>query len=115
MDQEARTGEAALSTAPSDRRFFFLGNSLCVDFVNTQAVEAGQLIDRLRHFDALVVWFEQAQVLDALHARRLSTEWGGSAEAASTLAQALDFRAHLRQMLERLSAGKSVPQATIMA
>jgi predicted RNA-binding Zn ribbon-like protein len=115
MGPEARTGESVPSTAPSERHFLFIGNALWVDFVNTQVVEAGRLVDRLCQFDDLVAWLVQAQVIDALQAQNISTGWGGRAEAASTLAQALAFRAQLRRMLERIIASTSVPQAAITA
>lgn len=40
--------------------------------------------------------------------------WGGRREAEKTLARALEFRAALRHMAERLVDGKAVPTATIV-
>ncbi len=101
--------------ASDARPFLFVGERPCVDFVNTTFVDGGAAFDLLPGFDALVDWCEQAQVLSTPEARDVRRRWSGSTEAASAHARALAFRAVLRGMLERLAAGRSVPQATLDA
>jgi predicted RNA-binding Zn ribbon-like protein len=64
-------------------------------------------------FDDFIVWLVEATVLDARRAEELVKTWSGQAEAEKALARALEFRAMLRQMAERLVKGRSVPTATI--
>ena len=101
--------------AADARPFLFVGERPCIDFVNTSFVDGGTAVDLLSGFDALVDWCEQAQVVSTAEARDVRRRWNGSAEAASTHARALTFRDVLRGMLERLAAGRSVPQATLDA
>ena len=103
------------SRAAGARPFLFVGERPCVDFVNTSIVDGGTAIDLLPGFDALVDWCEQAAVVSPAEARDVRRRWSGSAEAASAHARALAFRAALRGMLERLAAGRSVPQTALDA
>ena len=49
------------SKDPPENRFLFVGNYLCLDFINTEMVEAGQPVDRLKSFDSLVAWLAQSR------------------------------------------------------
>ena len=51
--------------------FLFVGGRLCVDFVNTELVDAGARVDLLRGFDDLVDWCVRAEVLAAAEAKTL--------------------------------------------
>jgi predicted RNA-binding Zn ribbon-like protein len=94
-------------------RFYFVGERLCVDFVNTEIVEGGDRVDLLRSYDDLMEWYAAAQVLSASEARTLAGR-SGKADALRTLQQALRFRATLREMLEQLAGGRTnLPQETL--
>jgi predicted RNA-binding Zn ribbon-like protein len=95
------------------RHFYFVGNYLCLDFINTEAVAEGRPVNLLTDFDDFMSWLVEANVLDAPQAKEIVTSWGGRREAEKTVARALEFRAALRHMVERLVTGKSVPVATI--
>jgi predicted RNA-binding Zn ribbon-like protein len=105
---------AAMSETVSGKEFYFIGNYLCLDFVNTQVVRGGQQIDLLDSFEALVSWLTQAQVLDGSKAEELMKTWGEKPESAGVLKRALDFRADLREMTEQLDSGKAVSQSVIV-
>lgn len=62
------TGEAA------EQRdgFFFLGNNLALDFVNTRPVVEGETIELLPDFPALLRWLTAAGVLQQAEAMRLA-------------------------------------------
>jgi predicted RNA-binding Zn ribbon-like protein len=98
-----------------ENRFLFVGNYLCLDFINTEMVVAGQPVDRLSRFDNLVAWLVQAQTLDAKQAEEILGNWKSRPEAESTLKEAIKLRASLREMAERLVKGKTVPQSTMAA
>lgn len=68
-------------------KFYFIGNDLWLDFINTQVVAEGRPVDRLTSFADLIAWLEEAKVLDGRQAtcsnRRSSTCWPGSAVRSS--------------------------------
>jgi predicted RNA-binding Zn ribbon-like protein len=95
------------------KRFFFVGNCLCLDYINTQIVEGGRMVDLVGGFDDLVSWSFQAQVIGSSGAAEIIRNWTTKSDAESTLQLARDFRANLRQMCERIVRGRPVPQSTI--
>lgn len=101
-------------TAP-DRPFLFLGERLCLDFVNTEPLEGGERQERLGGFDDLLDWCMQAGLVSAAESRELARRWAGRADARQAHAAALDLRARLRALLERLTAGRAAPPAAIEA
>ncbi len=105
----------ASSKDPLENRFLFVGNYLCLDFINTEMVVAGQPVDRLSSFDSLVAWLVQSQTLDGPQAEEILGNWKNSREAEATLQDAAKLRASLREMAERLVKGKTVPQSTVAA
>jgi predicted RNA-binding Zn ribbon-like protein len=90
--------------------FHFIADELCLDFINTEAVDQDERVDLLGSFDDLLAWYVQAGVIDAARAKALTRGDGG----ARALKDARQFRAMLREMVERLTEGKTnVPQATL--
>ena len=88
--------------------FLFVGNLLCLDFLNTEPVREGVRVDLLVSFEDLARWLEAAGQLQPGAARTAAMRWGGSAEGRKTLREAKRLRAALRAMAERLAAGKPV-------
>jgi predicted RNA-binding Zn ribbon-like protein len=88
--------------------FYFIANLRCLDFVNTEPVQAGERVDLLGEFADLARWLREAEVLSADAARAAVTRWDGSAEGRGVFGEALKLRAALRAGAERLAAGKPV-------
>jgi predicted RNA-binding Zn ribbon-like protein len=103
-----------MSEKLSDKNFYFIGNYLCLDLINTQVMKGGRPVDLLGDFNDLISWLAQAHVLDASKADEIIGEWAGSSEAERVFGLALDFRADLRQMVERIIKGKGVSQSVIV-
>ena len=99
--------------APLKNGFLFVGNYLCLDFVNTEMMEAGQPVDRLNSFESLMAWLVQAHTLDQPQADDILGNWKGTREAESTFQNAVGLRSSLREMAERLVKGKLVPESTV--
>ena len=95
--------------------FLFVGNHFCLDFINTQFVLNGRPMDLLATFSDLVTWLVQLHLLTEEDGKKLERQWGSQAKGRQTLEQARTFRLTLREMVERIAAGKSVPQAAIEA
>lgn len=96
-------------------RFVFVGNHPCLDFVNTQLIRHGRPVDLLEKCSDLIAWLEQAGVLAAGDARTALRRWGASAEGRPAFEQAQAYRAELRAMVERIVAGKPVPESVVKA
>jgi predicted RNA-binding Zn ribbon-like protein len=100
---------------PLQSVFLFVGNYLCLDFINTESVDAGQSVDLLSSFESLLAWLIQSRTLDRQQAEKMLEDWKSRPEADSTLRDAKQLRASLRAMAERLAKGKTIPQSTVKA
>jgi len=78
-------------------------------------VEAGKPVDRLNDFESLVDWLVQARTLDERQADDILGNWKGTREVETTFQNAVRLRSGLREMAERLTKGKTVPQSTVAA
>lgn len=96
--------------------FPFVGERLCLDFVNTEMVRDGSRVDLLDSFDDLVSWSAAARIAGAGQVREIASPWSGTPEAARTFERALRFRKTLRAMAARLASGApSVPRSALEA
>ena len=98
-----------------DIPFLFVGNHVCLDFINTQLVINERPVDLLATFSDLVSWLGQAHLLTEEKVKKLDRQWGGQAKGAQTLEQARAFRGTLREMVERIASGRPVPQPAVEA
>jgi predicted RNA-binding Zn ribbon-like protein len=103
----------ALSMDLLGKRFLFVGNYLCLDFINTEMVEAGQPVDRLSDFASLVTWLVRSRTLGGQQADDVLGNWRGTHEAEAAFQNAVKLRTSLREMAERLIKGKAVPPSTL--
>ena len=97
----------------SRSQFYFVGNHLCLDLINTEIVQSGSRVDLLQGFDAFVSWLDHAHALDPGMAKELMRNWSRTREADRTFARAVEFRAILRRMVQGIIGGKPVPQSII--
>ena len=97
----------------TDNPFLFVGNQAALDFVNTDLVLDGNPTDLLPSIEALISWSIQAGLVTKEEAKRI--EQVGGRHGEKTLKQVKAFRTTMREMAERLAAGRPVLQATIEA
>jgi predicted RNA-binding Zn ribbon-like protein len=103
-----------MSEERAGRDFYFIGERLCLDFVNTEAAEEGTAVDLLADFDDFVAWCGRAEMIAAAQGKELLRRWSGTREPDRTFKQAVDVRAALRAMMERLADGRhNVTAATL--
>lgn len=103
MDRQARLNAAA----EPPRRFWFLGGHVALDFVNTEMVEGGTLIDVVAHPEELAAW---------VAASGLGPEFGEPGSiAASVHVEAIALRRALREAFDALVADEPVPDASLTA
>lgn len=95
---------------PTNSDFFWVGNSLALDFVNTTIVQQGEVVDLLGTSADLLAWVVDARVFSRgqLASQILKRiDWAGLMRAARTL------RAAIRQAAANLAAGRRVSGDTV--
>ena len=94
-------------------RFLFVGERLCLDFVNTRVVVHSQLVDLLQGFPDWVEWFLEAKVLNSSQARQALRRWKGSPQASGAFEVVKAFRESLRMVVEHAVRRDRIPQSSI--
>jgi len=95
--------------------FLFVGNQRCLDFINTSFVVNGDPVEVLTTFSDLVMWLVEAELLSEEEGKKIERRWSKQEEGPETFEQARTFRATLREMVERITDGRPVPQAAMEA
>lgn len=102
-----------ISGERQDSAFFFVGNRLCVDFINTRVVENGRLVDLLGGPSDLAWWLAETGVLNGKEAEEASKEWEGGSQGLRVFEQALALREDLREIIEAIVGWEPVRQKAI--
>ena len=93
--------------------FFFVGNHLALDFLNTKLVLADGPKELLPDVDALVRWLVASGLLTRQKGNALAKKWRETPQAAVSLRELLKFRERLRASVLRQEAGFSASDAFI--
>ena len=94
-------------------RFLFLGNHLALDFLNTRPVENDEAVELLPDFDALLRWFQAADLLTSRQASSLRQQWGDSARAKHVVEAMRELRESLRKEVLSMERGNTVRREAI--
>lgn len=89
--------------------FLYLGNHLMLDMLNTRPAAAGDPIELLFDFGALLRWFAEAGVISRVERRGLARRWSNSARAQETLEIIRRLREELRQAVLLWERAEKVP------
>jgi predicted RNA-binding Zn ribbon-like protein len=102
-------------TQKSDWRdgFLFLGNHLALDFLNTSPVQNGEAVEWLPDFDALLRWYQAADLLSSRQAASLRKEWGTSAGARHAVESMREFRERVRKEVLARERGSAAHRAIL--
>src|SRR5215472_15283065 len=93
--------------------FLFLGNHLALDFLNTCPVQDGKAVELLSDFNALLRWFETANLLSSSDVARLRQQWGESAQARKVVEAMRELRERLRNEVLARERGSAVHRGAI--
>lgn len=96
-------------------KFYLIGNNLSVDFINTEIAENGVPKDLLEDFTDLAAWAAATGLLEKSRAKNLVDDWTNLAEIEQAFAEAINFRARLREMFAGLLNGKPIKKSTLAA
>lgn len=100
-------------TLAKERGCKFVGNSLCLDFINTVRLRDGQTLDLLQGIEDLLAWCVAADIITPARAATMLEELRARREVQSLFEQALELRAALIDMAQGLARGKSVARHTV--
>src|SRR5690349_22121406 len=94
----------------SDRKngFLFLGNHLALDFLNTRPVQNGEATELLPDFEALLRWFQAAELLSPGETAKIRRWWGESSRARRSVQLVRELRERLRNEVLAWEAGAAV-------
>ena len=98
-----------------EERFLFVGNLVCLDFVNTEVMGSEGRRDLLESFEDLADWLRAAGAVTEEEARGAAARWGGTEEGRGALDAARRFRAALRETASRFSEGQAIPGGALAA
>ena len=93
--------------------FLFLGNHLALDFLNTHPVQNGEAVELLPDFDALLRWFQAADLLTYRQATSLRQQWGESARAQQLVEAMRELRERLRKEVLSTERGSTVHREAV--
>lgn len=103
MTQDVTTSGAE----PAAGRFFFVGNNLAIDLVNTEVISGDGRVDLLGTFDDVLDWLGEAGIVGDQQLALLRSRWDDAAVAAGH-ETVLGFRGLLRAGLEDLVGGRGI-------
>ncbi len=93
--------------------FLFVGNHLALDFLNTRPVLEGGPSELLCDFDALLRWFQAAELLNVRQASHLKRQWGGKARAGQVLREVWELRERWRKQVVAWEGGEAIRHSTV--
>ena len=93
--------------------FLFLGNHLALDFLNTRPVQNGEAVELLPDFDALLRWFQAADLLSSGEVESLRQQWGQSARAQHVVEAMRELRERLRKEVLATERGGTVHRSVM--
>ena len=91
--------------------FYFVGNNLAIDFVNTKVASNGSPLELLQQAGDLAAWASSAGLISEREAGGRMKEW--NERGAVVLREAVKFRTVIHELLVRLAAGSRVDDSTI--
>ena len=93
--------------------FFFLGNQLALELLNTRPVQNGEPQELLPDFNSLLRWFRAAELVSTREFVILQQQWENSARARRTLEEIREFREELRNEILRWENGGKLHRSVI--
>jgi len=93
--------------------FLFLGNHVALDFLNTCPVQNGEAVELLTDFDALLRWFQAADLLSSRETASLRQQWGESARAQHVVEAVRKLRERLIKEVLTRERGGTVHRAAL--
>jgi len=94
--------------------FLFLGNRLCLDFIDTEIIASGQRASLIQSFEDLRAWLIESGAASQEEIEESTASWNVD-QKVGLVHEALALRDHLRRMAEQVTAHEDVSDAVIAA
>ena len=101
--------------ASKNEKFILIAGNVSLDFINTEIIENGVLKELLSTYTNLARWAVASNLMDRSIADEIFAKLKGSKASDELLAEAKNFRAILREMLDRLLHGEKAGETAIAA
>lgn len=88
--------------------YFFISNSLALDFINTRPVLEERPKEFLNSFESLMRWYVAAGLLVAEAGAKFHRRWRDTPQAVAALEEALAVRERLREEIIHVEAHKGI-------
>ncbi|MEO7715701.1 MAG: ABATE domain-containing protein [Capsulimonas sp.] len=98
-----------METTEATSRFLFLGNALCLDFVNTERMRDGERVDLIEDADDLWAWIVEAGAMTPEAAEDAAIQ----VTPQQALAEARELRVAVRGMVEAIVCGEPVSKEAV--
>ncbi len=109
-----RTTFGSVFTNPG-KPFRFVGRYSFLDFINTEASEAGHRVNLLTNDQDCIAWLALARVFERNKLKLALKEWQAEKTGLRIWKDALALRTVLRLMIEAIVAGRPIPRASVEA
>ncbi len=93
--------------------FLFVGNHTILDLINTKPMMDGSPQELLIDWQAVIRWFQMAEILERVQAQSLTRKWEGTRSAKDFVEGLRHFREDLRKTVSALEASKAAPRQNI--
>lgn len=95
--------------------FIVVGNNLSLDFINTEIIENNEPRDLLKKPQDFIAWAVATKLIEIPQSKNLRKEMTGKSESDIYFRRIKNFRAILRESVERLTQGRKIKTAAIKA
>jgi len=93
--------------------FYFIGNHLILDFINTKIAVEGKPFDLLDNYVALLKWLCKTELISIEEADLYEQRWGSDGRGEQTLTVARELRDSLLNIIEQRKAGEKYPRKSV--
>jgi predicted RNA-binding Zn ribbon-like protein len=93
--------------------FLWVANQPALDFVNTELLQAGERVDLLQDFEAVVHWLGGARLLAGETPASALAHFQQARDRTKLVDEAREMRGALRQLIEQRIAGKRASTALL--
>lgn len=90
--------------------FYFIGNHPALDYINTEVVSSGELVDLLRTGEDVLEWLSLSQLFTNEQLSSVKEMWG-QAEYNTLVAVAVQLRTRLQALIKQAIHGAEISEA----
>lgn len=98
----------------SSSKYLFVGNNICIDFINTKIIEKRSIKELIVDYNDLMQWFQDAEIIDKKEKIKLIAKWNTDTQISKFFIRSIAFREDLRSMINKLIDTQTVEDQRIV-